>query len=79
MTLKRICIDLPKDLIAEMDEIVQPDERSQLFAELLDDYLDMQSAESSQKLKLEVRRNSQNQVINRLRNYSRKAANLFLP
>ena len=45
MTLKRICITLPQALIVEMDEIVPINERSELFAELLEEYLEAVSAE----------------------------------
>ncbi len=79
MTLKRICINLPKNLIDELDETVPSSERSELFTELLEDYLDSQSAESKPKMQFNIDQATIDNWYAKARVYGRKAANLFLP
>ena len=76
---KRICLNLPANLLDQLDMYVAPSERSELVADLLEEYVAALQAEDDQIARVEARREQMQLWAERLRDSGRKAADMFLP
>lgn len=76
---KRVCVNLPENLLHQLDQYILPSERGELIADLLAEYLNGLVAEDEQFARAEARKEQMHLWVERFRSSRRKAADMFLP